>query len=93
MKIRYSPQARDDLQDIFSYLNARSPAGAESVMRAIHVGVQFLAENPMASQETSLAEIRVKTLRRYHFKIFYRIDGDTIELIHIRHAARRPFAR
>jgi plasmid stabilization system protein ParE len=61
-------------------------------MRAIYAGVQFLAEHPMASQETSLAEIRVKILRRYNFKIFYRIDGDTIELVHVRHAARRPFA-
>jgi toxin ParE1/3/4 len=92
MKIRYSPQARDDLRDIFFYLNDRSPTGAENVMRAIHAGIQFLAENPMASQETSLAEIRVKILRRYNFKIFYRIEGDTVELIHIRHAARRPFA-
>ena len=48
MKIRYSPQARDDLRDIFFYLNDRSPTGAENVMRAIHAGIQFLAENPMA---------------------------------------------
>jgi plasmid stabilization system protein ParE len=91
MKIRYSPQAREDLRDIVSYLDERSPVGAENVMRAIYAGIQFLAENPMASQETSLAEIRVKIVRRYNFKIFYRIDGNTVELIHIRHAARRPF--
>jgi len=91
MKIRYSPQAREDLRDIVSYLDERSPVGAENVMRAIYAGIQFLAENPMASQETSLAEIRVKIARRYNFKIFYRIDGNTVELIHIRHAARRPF--
>jgi len=70
MKIRYSPQARDDLRDIFFYLDERSPVGAENVMRAIYAGIQFLAKNPMASQETSLAEIRVKILRRYNFKIF-----------------------
>jgi plasmid stabilization system protein ParE len=90
MKIRYSPQAREDLRDIVSYLDERSPVGAENVMRAIYAGIQFLAENPMASQETSLAEIRVKIVRRYNFKIFYRIDGNAVELIHIRHAARQP---
>jgi hypothetical protein len=36
MKVRYSPQARDDLQDIFHYLDERSPSGAENVMRAIY---------------------------------------------------------
>jgi len=49
MKIRYSPQARSDLHDIFHYLNQRSPSGAENVMRAIYAGIEFLAENPMAS--------------------------------------------
>jgi plasmid stabilization system protein ParE len=86
MKIRYSPQARNDLQEIFYYLNERSPSGAGNVMRAIYAGIQFLAENPMASQETDLQEIRVKVVRRYNFKIFYRLDQDTIDLIHIRHA-------
>jgi toxin ParE1/3/4 len=93
MKVRYSPQARSDLQDIFQYLHDRSPSGVENVMRAIYAGIEFLAENPMASQETGLPEIRVKIVRRYNFKIFDRVDRDTIDLIHIRHAARRPFAK
>jgi plasmid stabilization system protein ParE len=44
MKIRYSPQARNDLKDIFHYLNERSPSGAENVMRAIYASIEFLAE-------------------------------------------------
>jgi toxin ParE1/3/4 len=93
MKIRYSPQARSDLHDIFHYLNQRSPSGAENVMRAIYAGIEFLAENPMASQETGLPEIRVKIVRRYNSKIFYRIDRHAIDLVHVRHGARRPFAK
>jgi plasmid stabilization system protein ParE len=44
MKVRYSPQAGNDLQDIFQYLHDRSPSGAENVMRAIYAGIEFLAE-------------------------------------------------
>jgi toxin ParE1/3/4 len=55
MKVRYSPQARNDLQDIFQYLHDRSPSGAANVMRAIYAGIEFLPENPMASQETGSA--------------------------------------
>jgi len=62
-------------------------------MRAIYASIAFLAENPLASQETGVAEIRVRIVRRYNFKIFYKLDRDTIDLIHIRHAARRPFAK
>jgi toxin ParE1/3/4 len=90
MKVRYSPQARNDLHDIFHYLNQRSPAGAANVMRAIYASIEFLVENPMASQETDLPTIRVKIVRRYKFKIFYKLDRDMIDLIHIRHAARAP---
>jgi plasmid stabilization system protein ParE len=31
MKIRYAPQARADLDEIFAYLDERSPAAARSV--------------------------------------------------------------
>jgi plasmid stabilization system protein ParE len=44
MKVRYSPQAGNDLRDIFQYLHDRSPSGAENVMRAIYAGIEFLAE-------------------------------------------------
>jgi len=42
----------------------RSPSGAENVMRAIYASIAFLAENPLASQETGVAEIRVRIVRR-----------------------------
>jgi plasmid stabilization system protein ParE len=35
--------------------------------------------------------MRVMPLVRYPFKIFYRIVGDTVRVLHIRHAARRPW--
>ena len=91
MKLRYSLQARDDLRDIFFYLNDRSSAGAENVMRAIHAGIQFLAENPMASANQCRRDTR-EDVASVQLQNFYRIDGDAVELIHIRHAARRPFA-
>ena len=45
MKIRYSPQARDNLQGILNYLNERSPTGAENVMRAIYASIQSSVKN------------------------------------------------
>jgi plasmid stabilization system protein ParE len=37
-------------------------------------------------------EIRVKIVQRYRYKIFYSIiDNSTIEIIHVRHASRRPW--
>jgi plasmid stabilization system protein ParE len=28
---------------------------------------------------------------RYPYKIFYRLRGDAVEILHIRHTARRPW--
>ncbi len=91
MIIRYSLRARNDLNNIFQYLDERSPAGARNVMRAIYASVQFLAEQPLASQETDKPGVRVKVVRRYSFKIFYAVSNDSIEIIHIRHTSRETW--
>ena len=92
MKIHYSAQARNDLNNIFQYLQKRSLSGARNVTRAIYASVQFLVERPFASQETDKQGVRVKVVRRYSFKIFYTVSDDTIEIIHMRHTGRRPYA-
>jgi plasmid stabilization system protein ParE len=43
---------------------------------------RLLAERP---------QVRVVPLVRYPFKIFYTFDEETIAILHIRHAARRPW--
>jgi len=92
MIIRYTPRARGDIESIFLYLNERSPGGARNVLAAIYAGVQFIAENPEASQRTDDPNVRVKIVRRYRYKIFYDVIGDAIQILHIRHTSRRPWS-
>jgi plasmid stabilization system protein ParE len=33
----------------------------------------------------------VKLLTHYPYKIFYRVRGGAVEIVHIRHAVRRPW--
>jgi plasmid stabilization system protein ParE len=91
MRIRYTPRARGDIESIWYYLNERSPSGAHNVLRAIYAGVQFIADYPEASQHADEPSIRVKLVRRYRYKIFYRIVSDTVEVLHVRHTSRRPW--
>ncbi len=92
MKIRYRARAIGDLEEIHSYLGPRSRIGVRNVLRAIHVAIDEIASFPYATEKTSDPAIRVKILGRYRYKIFYRVlDDDTIEIIHVRHAARRPW--
>jgi len=81
MKIRYRARALRDLEDIDRYLTARSPTGAHNVVRAIHAAIEQIAEHPRSSEQTSLADIRVKILGRYRYKIFYSLIGaEVIEI-------------
>lgn len=92
MKVRHRARALSDLEDIFRYLDARSPTGARNVLAAIYAAVGDVASDPLAAPRTSDPGIRVKILGRYRYKIFYSVVGtEFVEIIHIRHAARRPW--
>ena len=92
MNVRYRARALADLDGIFQYLNERSPGGARNVLRAIRDAIEDIAEQPLAAPQTSDPDIRVKILGRYRYKIFYSVVAeDFVEIIHVRHAARRPW--
>ena len=92
MKVRYRARALADIEDIFRFFNERSPSGAGNVLRAMADAIDMIAETPLAGPRTSEPDIRVKILGRYRYKIFHSVVGDDyVEIIHVRHAARRPW--
>lgn len=91
MKVNYRPRALADLDAIVLYLEPKSPTGARNVLRAIRAAVDEIASFPDAAMRTSRPDIRVKILGRYRYKIFYRVSDEGVDVIHVRHAARRPW--
>lgn len=91
MRVRYRERALADLEDIFRYLNDRSPTGAHNVIEAIYAAINNVADHPLSAQETSDPQIRLKIVGRYGYKIFYGVAADSIEILHLRHGARRPW--
>lgn len=91
MRLRFTPRAQKDIEKIYAYLNQRSPSGAYNVLVAIYAATGYVADRPKASPLTDSPNVRVKVLRRYHYKIFYHVIGETVEIVHIRHTSRRPW--
>ena len=89
MRLRYRAQALADIDSIHRYLEERSPSGARNVLRAIYASIQLIADRPLSYQRTDDPDIRVHVVQRYRYKIFYSAAGDTVEVIHVRHTARR----
>jgi plasmid stabilization system protein ParE len=63
-------------------------------MTAIYAAVEFIRRHPDAAELTRIPGVRGRIVRRYRFKIFYRVIAalDMIEIVHIRHSSRRPWA-
>jgi toxin ParE1/3/4 len=91
MKIRYSPLAARDIESIGSFIENRNPSGALKVLTAIYRAVNLIRNFPLSARATERPNIRVMMVAGYPYKIFYKVHTDLIEIVHIRHAARRPW--
>jgi plasmid stabilization system protein ParE len=91
MKVHYRDRALADLEEIFQYIDERSPSGARNVIDAIHAMIDTIAAHPLSAQRTTYEDIRVKVVRKYGYKIFYLVGAGQIEVLHVRHGARRPW--
>jgi len=92
MRVQYRAKALADIDRIECYLESLDVDGARSVVRGIYDSIRAIAEVPYASQQTNDSELRVKIVRRYRYKIFFRIvDADSIRIIHVRHTSRQPW--
>jgi toxin ParE1/3/4 len=92
MKVLYSRQAIADLSDIANYYTASaSPAVSEAIARRLFGVIDRIQRAPLsAPRVVQRSNIRAASVVRYPFRIFYRVRGDTIDILHIRHTSRRP---
>ena len=91
MRVRYTPRALADLDEIYSYLDLRAPAAARSVKDLIERRIASLAEFPAMAPQTEEPGVRELTIVRYSYKVYYEVAGDEVWIIHIRHTSRRPW--
>jgi toxin ParE1/3/4 len=93
MKVRYTPRARADVEAIFSYLDSRNPTAAVRVKREIEHSVAALALSPYLGVALDRSpEFRALRMRRYPYYVYYRIRGNEVWIVHIRHTSRRRWS-
>ena len=90
MKVRWSETALTEIEDIFSYIFERNRSAAAAVVERIEGLTKLLEEFPFAGHVTDEPDVRVLSVVRYPFLIFYAIDetAEEIVILHVRHAAR-----
>jgi toxin ParE1/3/4 len=92
MRVTYSPRALAQLERILAYIEAENPAGATAVADRIGGLTSLLSEHPAMGRPTSQEGVRILSVPRYPYVVFYRVlyEKDEIRVIRVRHAARRP---
>ncbi len=89
MKVVYTAAAQNDLRDIGEWLATQYPALAQHVERRIRDVVDRIGRWPESAPLSAERDgVRVVPAGRYPYKIFYRVNGDAVEILHIHHAAR-----
>jgi toxin ParE1/3/4 len=93
MRLVYSRQALADLEEIATYYSVSvSPVIARSIERRFLDVIDRIRLAPeSAPRVAQRSQVRVAVVVRYPFRIFYRVRGDRIDILHIRHTSRRPY--
>lgn len=91
MRVRYTLRAQADLDAIYTYLDTRAPAAAQSVKTVIEQRIAVLADFPQMAPETDQPGVYELTIVRYPYHIYYEVNGDEVWILHIRDARRRPW--
>lgn len=92
MKVVYTDAALRDLDDITIWLTAHYHGLGAAVERRLRIVVAHIARWPDSMRPSAhRSGVRVALLGRFPYKIFYRVSGEAVEILHIHHAAREPW--
>lgn len=90
MRLRLTPRAAAELDEILTFIDKRSPRGASNVKARIRAVVDLLLRHPEAGKVTSRRQLRRATVHPYPYFVFYKVVGSDLVIHGIRHSARDP---
>jgi plasmid stabilization system protein ParE len=76
-------------QTIFEYIDRRNPRGAREVKTFIGRRIAQLGDAPVRHRTIAGLDVRALYLGRHPYIVY--VDQDEISIVHIRHAAQRPW--
>jgi plasmid stabilization system protein ParE len=90
VKLRYTPSALADLDEVLAYISGRSPQGAKRVHARIKAITDLLLHHSRIGTMTDDPTIRRMTTSPYPYLIFYEPTETEIIVHAVRHGARDP---
>ena len=91
-RYRFTPQATDDLLNIWSFIAQDDGEAADRVERAVFRACDFLAESPLAGRtrrDLTALPVRFWVIHPYsNYLIVYDPETNPLQIIRILHGAR-----
>lgn len=88
MRIRWTPVAASDLDQIKDYLIERHPDLAQPTVVKLYAAVLSLKRMPNRGRPGRERNTRELVLAPMPYIVAYRVRGDAVEILHIHHGAR-----
>ena len=88
MRVRYTPQAKADLTEIFSYIAQDNPAAARRVVAAIRRDIMLVSENPGIGRPGRVVGTRELVVSPLPYIVAYREETRLIHVLAVLHTAR-----
>jgi toxin ParE1/3/4 len=90
MKVKFTRPALAELDAIFAYIHQRNPIAAGQVVARVREIAAQLGRFPDMGHPKYKPGVRMITVRRYPYLIFYTVANDEVLILSVRHGARRP---
>lgn len=89
MNVVFSPQAREDLREIFLYIAEDSPAAARLVLARIRERVKELKDNPHIGRPGRVPGTRELVILKTPYLAPYQVVENAIQILRVYHGSRQ----
>ena len=95
-RVVLQPAARAEAADIYRYLYERSPHAAERWLAGFDEAARTLDSMPercALAPENQVFSREIRQLLYDQYRILFTVKGRTVQVLHVRHSARKPLGR
>jgi len=89
MRIRYTPNARDNITEIREYIAHENPQAARRVVTHIRQQTLTLINYPNAGRQGRWEGTRELVITPYPYIVAYRLVSDEVQILAVVHTSRR----
>ena len=87
--VRLLREAEEELRAAAEFYEAEQPGLGRALIQEVRRGLRFISEQPLATR-VERGEIRVRTIARFPYRIYFRAGQEEIVIVAIGHSRRRP---